>query len=192
MGEFKSPLFSLIKHFIPLDIKWRKFLENISALNLLLLFNNFLRLDFWKFHIFVSTSCGGTSSVMVRRSTFWYDSIQGNTKNSPAKIIPDIKSRDSNGYKNLFVLVFLILELLFFSMYSYFPFLTLNQLLFECWRLHLQTLCINIWVDIFLKCEKKLKVEKRNWLFFRKNLLFHTFQCCNKIDTCVSDNRICI
>ena len=38
---------------------------------------------------FLSTSCGGTSSVMVRRSTFWYDSIQGNTKNSPAKIYHD-------------------------------------------------------------------------------------------------------
>ena len=34
------------------------------------------------------TSCGGTPRVIVLKSTFWYDSIQGNTKN-----IPEGKSR---------------------------------------------------------------------------------------------------
>jgi len=29
------------------------------------------------------TSCGGTLNVMVRKSTFWYDSMQGSTKNIP-------------------------------------------------------------------------------------------------------------
>ena len=33
---------------------------------------------------FNPTSWGGTPSVMVLRSTLWYDSIQGNTKNIPA------------------------------------------------------------------------------------------------------------
>ena len=29
------------------------------------------------------TSCGGTPNVIVRRSTFWYDSMHGRTKNIP-------------------------------------------------------------------------------------------------------------
>ena len=51
----------------------------------------------------LSTSCGGTSSVMVRRSTFWYDSIQGNTKNSPAKIIHDKESQSFRKHNKPFV-----------------------------------------------------------------------------------------
>ena len=35
------------------------------------------------FVLFLPTSWGGTPNVMVRRSTFWYDSMHGNTKNIP-------------------------------------------------------------------------------------------------------------
>ena len=33
------------------------------------------------------TSCGGTPKVMVRRSTFWYDSMHGKTKKIPSNKI---------------------------------------------------------------------------------------------------------
>ena len=48
-------------------------------------FEAFIRAKVWCCGVCVQTSWGGTPRVIVLKSTFWYDSIQGRTKKIPRR-----------------------------------------------------------------------------------------------------------